>query len=53
MSKYLHKYETLVHLLLLATLAGSVDLKLRKTDETFCLFVLRRKLESWNQKANK
>lgn len=42
-----------VHLLLLATLAGSVDLKLWKTDETFRLLILKRKLKSWNQKENK
>lgn len=36
-----------VHLLLLATLAGSVDLKLWKTDEAFRLFILKRKLKSW------
>lgn len=31
-----------VHLLLLATLAGSVDFKLWKTDKTFRLFILKK-----------
>lgn len=35
--------KRLVHLLLLATFAGSVDLKLWKTDETFGFFILNRK----------
>lgn len=35
-----------VHLLLLATLAGSVDLELGKTDETFRLFILKRKFKT-------